>query len=62
LREGEKKEDSVFPQRFYKEGNMLNYAKVQEILEDYYQYRGWYRETGIPTKEKLQQLGLTEYS
>jgi aldehyde:ferredoxin oxidoreductase len=28
------------------------------MLDEYYKARGWSRETGIPTKEKLEQLGL----
>jgi len=30
----------------------------QQMLDEYYQARGWSLETGIPIKEKLQQLGL----
>jgi aldehyde:ferredoxin oxidoreductase len=67
LREGEKKEDSVYPQRFYQEmlpdgpsrGRILNPAKVQETLEEYYKARGWERDTGIPTKEKLRELEIS---
>lgn len=67
IREGENKADSVYPKRFYQEplpegpsqGRVLDPAKVQETLEDYYEARGWERETGIPTKEKLAELGIT---
>jgi aldehyde:ferredoxin oxidoreductase len=66
LREGEKSEDSVFPKRFYNEilpdgpskGKKLDAVKVKEVLGDYYQVRGWDRQTGVPTKEKLDELGL----
>ena len=28
------------------------------MLDEYYAARGWDRATGIPTKEKLEELGL----
>jgi len=28
------------------------------MLDDYYQIRGWDKRTGIPTTEKLKELGL----
>ncbi|KJS80960.1 MAG: aldehyde:ferredoxin oxidoreductase [Peptococcaceae bacterium BICA1-8] len=66
IRAGEKIEDSVFPKRFYEEemgsgaskGRKLDRVKVQEVLDDYYEIRGWDRKTGIPREEKLKQLGL----
>jgi aldehyde:ferredoxin oxidoreductase len=32
---------------------------VQKTLEDYFEARGWDRETGVPMKEKLEELGLS---
>jgi aldehyde:ferredoxin oxidoreductase len=32
---------------------------IDEMLEEYYKTRGWDTETGIPTKAKLNELGLT---
>jgi aldehyde:ferredoxin oxidoreductase len=29
------------------------------MLDDYYQVRGWNRETGFPTREKLDSLDLS---
>jgi aldehyde:ferredoxin oxidoreductase len=31
---------------------------MEMMLEEYYHYRGWDRETGKPSKEKLIELGL----
>jgi len=28
------------------------------MLDYYYEFRGWDKETGIPTEEKLEELGL----
>ncbi|MEN6461594.1 MAG: aldehyde ferredoxin oxidoreductase family protein [Syntrophomonas sp.] len=60
LREGEKPEDSKFPRRFYTEAineKILDETKIQEVLQKYYQSRGW-DETGRPTEEKLKELGI----
>lgn len=51
-----------------KELYMMDYYKtkrltredVEEWLNDYYDLRGWDREKGIPTKEKLIELGLED--
>ena len=37
--------------------DMESYSK---LLDDYYKVRGCDLETGIPTKQKLQQLGLKD--
>ena len=34
----------------------------ERLLDDYYKCRGWGIETGIPTKEKLKDLGLEKFS
>ena len=59
LREGEKVEASKFPRRFYEEeldGKVLDEAKVQKVLEKYYQVRGWDSKTGRPEKDTLKRL------
>ncbi|WP_432665475.1 aldehyde ferredoxin oxidoreductase family protein [Wukongibacter baidiensis] len=66
LREGEVKEDSVYPERFYDEvlpegpsrGKSLSREKVIETLEEYYDYRGWDKENGVPSSKKLEELEL----
>jgi aldehyde:ferredoxin oxidoreductase len=40
------------------DGTYLNKGIFKEILDDYYRHRGWDPETGIPTREKLKELGL----
>jgi aldehyde:ferredoxin oxidoreductase len=39
-------------------GLALDMEKFSKMLDEYYQLRGWDVETGIPTKEKLHELGL----
>lgn len=66
VREGIGRKDDQLPERVRKRPEFGQYSSVAEceirnyeqMLDEYYQARGWSRETGIPTKEKLQQLGL----
>ena len=66
LREGEKREDSMFPKRFSQEkmsegpgkGMAIIPDEVNRMLADYYEARGWDRETGVPTDAKIAELEL----
>ncbi len=76
VREGFSKKDDEPPGVWFqpmvthegKELYMMDYYKtrrltredVEQWLRDYYDERGWNIETGIPTKEKLLELGLEE--
>jgi len=69
IREGIRKADDYLPRRVCQIPEFGRYSSVVEceikdydkMLDEYYHARGWHRETGIPTKEKLHQLGLAEY-
>jgi aldehyde:ferredoxin oxidoreductase len=64
-REGIRRKDDVLPRRFLEEplveasgsssGAVL---ELEPMLNEYYQARGWDVETGLPTKDKLVELGL----
>jgi len=66
LREGEKREDSLFPKRFSQEkmpegpakGMAIDPDEVNRMLDDYYEARGWDRKTGVPKEAKIAELGL----
>ena len=66
VREGIRRKDDDWPARFYcepipdgpKKGALLSRDKINSLLEQYYDMRGWNRETGVPTKEKLVELDL----
>ena len=66
VREGISKKDDYLPERVCKLPEFGLYSSIaeceikdyQRMLDEYYRARGWSLETGIPTKEKLQQLGL----
>jgi len=46
----------------YYQTKVLTKEDVDRLLDDYYEERGWDPKTGQPTKERLEQLGLKEYS
>lgn len=60
VRMGIRKEDDVLPQRFFtphKEGGAANKIPPMALMmSEYYKTRGW--RNGIPTKDKLIELGL----
>ncbi len=41
-------------------GEPLSVGDIEKLLDDYYEERGWEVETGIPTKDKLTELGLAD--
>ena len=67
-RQGITMRDLDFPARFYEEpipdgaakGDVLSRDKVASTMKEYYRLRGWDRETGLPTRERLEELGLEE--
>jgi aldehyde:ferredoxin oxidoreductase len=66
-REGIGRKEDVLPYRFshepLKQGASKGLtARAGEMLDEYYQLRGWDPETGWPTKEKLAELSLGEES
>jgi aldehyde:ferredoxin oxidoreductase len=66
-REGITRKDDTLPTRFLEEplpegsgpstGSVL---ELEPMLDEYYRARGWDVETGLPTQEKLEELGLGE--
>jgi aldehyde:ferredoxin oxidoreductase len=66
IREGLTRSDDTYPARFFierlkngsPEGPVLSRDHMEKLLDAYYELRGWNKETGNPTKEKLEALGL----
>ncbi len=58
-----KKDDMAFPKRLLEEPKTTSESAgklptgIEQAIEKYYKHRGW-DENGIPTKEKLAELGL----
>ncbi|MFQ6064807.1 MAG: aldehyde ferredoxin oxidoreductase family protein [Candidatus Bathyarchaeia archaeon] len=65
-REGFTKRDDTLPKRMLAEplpsgvakGQKLPQRKLSRMLDEYYELRGWDRNTGMPTREKLRELKL----
>ncbi len=63
IREGMGRKDDTLPKSFLVERETpwgtegISEDKLQAMLDEYYQFRGWDHE-GIPTKQKLEELGL----
>jgi len=65
VRDGFSRKDDYLPERFMKESMENGPAKGQivemdHLLDEYYDARGWDRETGCPQKDKLESLGLMD--
>lgn len=68
VREGFTRKDDDWPARFYEEplpegpakGAILSKDKINKILNEYYEVMGWDKDSGLPTKKKLLELGLEE--
>jgi len=65
---GFKREDDCLPGRCYEpikgeasEGAVMTHEQFDSMLDEYYAARGWTAE-GVPTKEKLEELGMEEYA
>jgi len=66
-REGMTRKDDYLPPRFTEEslpdgpsqGQSISRKELADMLDSYYELRGWDEETGNPAKNKLEQLGLS---
>ena len=68
VKEGLTRKDDDWPARFYEEplpegpakGAILTRDKTDKLLNEYYELMGWDKDSGLPTREKLVELGLRE--
>lgn len=66
VREGITRESDTLPKRLMEEplpdgpaaGEVISQETLERLKDAYYALRGWDRTTGIPTPEKMQELGL----
>jgi len=66
VREGIGREADTLPKKFFNhplqggksEGQTLDYDRWREAIDTYYEMCGWDVQTGYPTREKLESLGL----
>jgi aldehyde:ferredoxin oxidoreductase len=64
-REGLDRKQDLIPEKLFKplkggasDGWKLNRDEVEKAMDNYYQISGWTKDTGIPTREKLEELDL----
>ena len=63
-----KREGSTVADRFYEEpvpdgpceGAVISRETIDKVLDEYYEVRGWDKNMGVPTREKLSELGLDD--
>jgi len=68
VREGVSREADTLPSRLMEEplpegpaeGMVIDRDTLEMMKDAYYEFRGWDKETGIPTREKLRELGLDD--
>lgn len=68
VREGLTRADDALPRKFFREplkrgkfaGAVLDETKFEQMKDEYYALRGWDPKTGIPTRAKLEELGLAD--
>lgn len=65
VREGITRKDDYLPPRFMEplkggptDGQRINQKEIDSMLDSYYEICGWDPKTGIPTKKRLEVLGL----
>lgn len=66
VREGFTRKDDTLPERLFAEassrgpsnGHVMDRPSFEKMLDEYYQIVGWDSRTGMPTDEKLRELGL----
>ncbi len=68
IKEGLTRVDDAWHERFYEEpmpegpakGAVLSRGEVEDTLDEYYELRGWCKDSGLPSAKKLNDLGLRE--
>jgi aldehyde:ferredoxin oxidoreductase len=66
VREGFTRKDDTLPWRLFEEsskkgpskGQVVDRKAFEKMLDEYYDIVGWDRLTGIPTKQKVAELGI----
>ena len=63
IREGRRREDDTFPEYLFElpaawGSPPVDREKWEQLKDEYYRLRGWDLQTGIPTREKMEELGL----
>ena len=65
---GMTRKDDRWPERFFAEpqaagpskGAILSWDRINKLLDEYYDLRGWDKRTSFPTEKKLIEIGLPD--
>lgn len=68
VRQGLTRADDSLPKKFFEQplskgrykGEVIDKEKFEQMKDEYYELRGWDKKTGIPTREKLEELDLKD--
>jgi len=68
VRQGLTRKDDTLPDRFFNDplpegpakGAVLSKDTISQLLDEYYELRGWDKSLGVPTREKLIEIGLQD--
>jgi len=68
VRQGLTRVDDSLPKKFFDQplakgrykGQVIDKEKFEQMKDEYYELRGWDKKTGIPTREKLEELDLKD--
>jgi aldehyde:ferredoxin oxidoreductase len=68
VRQGIRRKDDSLPRKFFEQplengpykGEVIDEKKFEQMKDEYYEIRGWDKANGIPTREKLDELGLSD--
>ncbi|MEJ2641999.1 MAG: aldehyde ferredoxin oxidoreductase family protein [Desulfosarcinaceae bacterium] len=66
VRQGLRRKDDSLPKKFFEEplksgpyeGEVMDEKKFEQMKDEYYEIRGWDKTNGVPSREKLEALGL----
>ncbi len=66
VRDGRRRSGDVLPEymfiydHYWTQSPALDKDEWENMMDMYYEFRGWDKETGIPTREKLESIGLAD--
>ncbi|SPF50504.1 putative Tungsten-containing aldehyde ferredoxin oxidoreductase [Syntrophobacter sp. SbD1] len=68
VRQGLRRVDDSLPKKFFEvplskgkyKGEVMDREKFEQMKDEYYELRGWNKESGVPTRAKLEELGLRD--
>ena len=68
IRQGLTRKEDAWPDRFFEEplpegpaqGRVVTREEIHQVLDEYYELRGWEKSSGLPMEKTLNELGLND--